>query len=473
MILRLSLAILALTFTACSSSDEQEGSNENEAKELLIEPSASSIAVGEYVDFMVTYGGEDITSEAAIYYQDEKSVRLEEPRYQITDRIEYTFYAVYNNQISEKITVEGALDLILEPSASPVLVGDDSSVEFVVWADGEDVTSSSEIYHRLSGEKVSAAELIGSSFIMDTKGEHLFFATYNEISSPDVAIYAVSQLIDKVADANPDKYDSFLHRALAIFGTSTECYYCPYMIKAVDDAFEQNNDIAEGLILAAAHATLGSSPTDPMMCDSGMKVIEALGIDYYGYPSLNFNMLTDTNYTLSVPLSPADSDGKVTSIINSISSTYSSLVATDAKSAISASSILSDDKATIALRADVKVGSDSELCIGAWILEDGISADQYNAEAFASHDFSTHDNVLCATYPSPNSSSLFMSLGGVDKHEAGQDYIFYCEFTLEEYDTIQDLDNCHIVVFTYDAANSSIDNAITVAIGGSTAVEYK
>ncbi|MFI3285052.1 MAG: Omp28-related outer membrane protein [Rikenellaceae bacterium] len=466
-----------IAFLACGSDKETTTEpnipDDTTPKELVLVASSEEVVVGpdSYVDFTVLYGEEDVTSEAKIYYEVEgKSSRLDEPRFLVEERIGHLFYAVYNNQISEKVSVVGDLDLMLIPDASPIVVDGTTAVNFTVTASGEDVTDIAKIYHRMSNESADAATWIPSSYVMSQTGEHIFYVVYNGIASDDLLIYGVTNIISKVVDTNPTQYDSFYRRVLAIQGTSTECTWCPHMIKAIEECIDEEKVVEEALIHTAAHGTLYSSDPDPMMCEASMKVIETMGIDQIGYPALNFNMSPSTGFTLSVPLSPADSDGKVDVIKAQITSITESLYNAKANCALSGSSIMYDN--IVAVRSDVKIATEGEYFIGAWIIEDGIKSDQYNSTAFPSFDFSTHNNAICATFPSPQSESLFVNLGSVETQKANTEYMFYCEFDLDNFPTIQNIDNCQVVVFVYDNFSSQVDNAIEFPVGGSQAVVY-
>lgn len=94
--MRLSLA----TFAACSDDDPETPSGK-----LVLTASASSFVAGEgNVTFMVTYDGEDVTSQAAI-----TNVTTGEPvenaAWTTTEIGEYKFQAVYDSYTSDPVTV--------------------------------------------------------------------------------------------------------------------------------------------------------------------------------------------------------------------------------------------------------------------------------------------------------------------------------------------------------------------------------
>lgn len=95
------IATLSLaTFAACSDDDPETPSGK-----LVLTASASSFVAGEgNVTFMVTYDGEDVTSQAAI-----TNVTTGEPvenaAWTTTEIGEYKFQAVYDSYTSDPVTV--------------------------------------------------------------------------------------------------------------------------------------------------------------------------------------------------------------------------------------------------------------------------------------------------------------------------------------------------------------------------------
>lgn len=96
------IATLSLaTFAACSDDDPETPSGK-----LVLTASASSFVAGEgNVTFMVTYDGEDVTSQAAI-----TNVTTGEPvenaAWTTTEIGEYKFQAVYDSYTSDPVTVK-------------------------------------------------------------------------------------------------------------------------------------------------------------------------------------------------------------------------------------------------------------------------------------------------------------------------------------------------------------------------------
>lgn len=94
------IATLSLaTFAACSDDDPETPSGK-----LVLTASASSFVAGEgNVTFMVTYDGEDVTSQAAI-----TNVTTGEPvenaAWTTTEIGEYKFQAVYDSYTSDPVT---------------------------------------------------------------------------------------------------------------------------------------------------------------------------------------------------------------------------------------------------------------------------------------------------------------------------------------------------------------------------------
>ncbi|MFR9513839.1 MAG: BACON domain-containing carbohydrate-binding protein [Rikenellaceae bacterium] len=265
---------------------------------------------------------------------------------------------------------------------------------------------------------------------------------------------SVAMSLEAVDDPYPDQYDSFLRRVLGFQFTATWCGYCPNMIKIIHTF--KSSEMGDLAYIVSAHGS------DSMACDESYQLMTNFGIT--GFPTIMTGGLSSEdsfkNYYYEY-------------CINQIT-------ANESASVISASSMVDSDN--IYVRADVKVGRDATLGIGVMVLEDGIYAAQSNY--FSSSeldltgiDINTHNNVLRGA--SVSDSKMYTALGGVSENKKGETYTYNCQFDLSDL-SIDNIDNCHIIVYTYDATSYSsssaysnyVDNVIDLPVGGSKAYEY-
>ena len=163
----------------------------------------------------------------------------------------------------------GQEGLYLNVSASYIEVGEE--VILTVTNDGTDVTADAAIYERTNNYARLEPGADGRyTFSSDEVGQHEFFASYGNRNTDYITVSVVNSILEVPEDPEPDRYDGFTHRALAIQGTSLGCTYCPRVIAGIHDFVESSD--ADKVVFTAAHGVFA----DPFVSDYSMQVLLAL-----------------------------------------------------------------------------------------------------------------------------------------------------------------------------------------------------
>ncbi len=369
---------------------------------------------------------------------------------------------------SDEIIYEGALTLV--PSYTTIIAGEDSTVEFTAFIGETEVTNEETlaIYLRGSGN-TPTVQIETLSYPIDAWGDYTFYAICKAGDqsrlSADVTVSGVAAELEAVADPNPDKFDSFKKRAISLQFTGTWCGNCPHVIKAIHDY--SDSSYGDNVVFIAAHNGDSMASAAAFLVESNFNVgffptlsignlsrINAYTISGYGY-----------DYTLSYL-------GEAVSLV----------AATPVMTAISASSLVVGD--ILCVRADVKVNRAGSYGVGVMLVEDGIYESQSN-NATSSElnltgiDINTHENALQAV--SPSIAPFYTALGDEALNEADSVYTYSCEFNLANLSLVQDINNCRVVVYTYDMTEyesgssdylNRVDNVIQFPVGDSQPYEY-
>ncbi len=348
-------------------------------------------------------------------------------------------------------TLDEDAELVLYPSTTFALVGDDSYVEFTATYGDVDVSDKNDLVVYLK-ESSGSESLEGNRYNASRAGTYSFYAIYNSVMSEVVDVQCITDLPEEVVDPSPQKYDSFRKRVLGTLATGTWCPNCPYLIDIVhqyEESYGENDD----LIMADVH----SGGDDIMRCDASDQIATRLSI--VAYPTLKFSMSGKTENSIYNTAAHTGEDVKAV-VDNNLSS--------EALTTISANSTIDGDK--LCVRADIKIAEQGEFKVGVWLVEDGIYS--YQTDAFDDY-MHTHNDAIFGAYPM--TFSMCESIGGVEIQSANSKHLFYCEFNLKTLTTMQNRDNCEIIVFVYNDDNliKSVDNVIKFPMGGSYAFEYK
>lgn len=320
--------------------------------------------------------------------------------------------------------------------------GKDATVLTVRMGD-TDVTGKAKIY-------LNNAEFEGTSFTATKEGQYTFFASYETEISEKITIEAIDGMPAMPNDPQANKFDGFVHRVLAVQSTGTWCQYCPFMIAGIKSYLETNDN--GNAIFVAAHNG------DEMSNDYSNAVNKWLSISSYPTLTLNLDSKNKVGHQ-NAPTATAAAIGKA----------ISATLKDDAFVGISAASVTKNNS-KLTVRAKVKIGTEGQYRIAAWLLEDGIKADQENSTGLTD-DFSIHNNVLRA---SSATAAYGSQLGGSASLAKGTVAEYACSFNLTAA-KISSLAKCRIVLLVTTPKNGKfiVDNVVTCPIDGNIAFGYE
>lgn len=335
--------------------------------------------------------------------------------------------------------------LVLSSSALYINADGKETAVLTVKKGDTDVTDKAKIY-------LNSAEFNGANFTATKEGKYTFFASYDAEISDKITIEAIDGMPAMPNDPQANKFDGFAHRVLAVQSTGTWCQYCPYMIAGIKSYLETNGD--ENVIFVAAHNN------DKMSNTYSDAVNKWLSIS--GYPTLTLNLNSKNKVEhQGVPAATA------TAIAKAVSTTLKG----DTHVGISAASETKNNT-KLTVRTKVKIGMEGQYRIAAWLLEDGISAQQTNSTSLTDeNDFSIHDNVLRA---SSATAAYGSQLGETSSLAKGSVAEYVGVFNLADAQ-IASLAKCRIVILVTTPENGKfvVDNVITCPVNGKVAFEYE
>lgn len=153
---------------------------------LKVEP-ATIVADGvQTATFSVTCNGEAV---AAVIYNAADDRALEGTTFSTSQAGTYTFYAKYNDIVSNEVEITATEEVIEEKpieiaaSATTLKANGVDYITFTVKEENTDVTELSTIY-------INGSLLNGNKFITATPGEYLVYATKGEVKSNELTITA-------------------------------------------------------------------------------------------------------------------------------------------------------------------------------------------------------------------------------------------------------------------------------------------
>lgn len=278
-------------------------------------------------------------------------------------------------------------------------------------------------------------DLPSADYTATEPGTFVFWVAYGANSTmrePTTIRVIEADAPQQTEDPDPSN-TSFVRRAMIVQYTGTQCGYCPFMTAALIDVLADPN-YADKAVLAACR-TYGNDPFRPSEpLESGLNITPS------GYPTVSFDMRSSFgNYGY---------ENNVSNIKKQIDKSLS----TPAQAGISANMKYSGNLLTINM--SIKAAQDNTFRVGAWILEDGLSAKQANNGMRGDYDFSIHNNAI------RKADSQYAETKNYTGHEIGRlskgqraEYLFSIELDTEKWK----LENCHVLLFvTAPSDNGSI-----------------
>lgn len=256
-----------------------------------------------------------------------------------------------------------------KPTGGATLKADVQSVEvnnpitFTVTAeDGTDITAEATIY-----DKTHNFQEVSNPFTPTEDGKYEFYAVAGNAITETIEVVVLPTIPALPADTN-EASTEFKHRILLVDHTGNTCGYCPKMMLALKEVSE-TGDYHSKYYEAMSHSYASS---DPATSASANAISSYFGITNYPTLTYNFAYSTSSSYNAEHIKSQIDAQWKES-----------------ADAGIAASASLATN--SVVVNAEVKAAVENEYRINAWLLEDGIVANQTNG---TEEWMNTHNNAI-------------------------------------------------------------------------------
>lgn len=431
----LALVSASMFNVACSSSDDND-----DLPTVKLEPSKSTVNVGESVTFTVTYDGANVTSQATITnVTDNKPV--ESATFTPTEAKAYEFTATYDGKTSGKIKVTvnaSGLQLSVEPTGD-ITVGE--SATFKVLLEGNDVTAEAEITNVTDNTTVESA-----TFTPTKAGTFEFTAEYEGETSNTISI--------EVVEGTSGEF--YYHNITSIRITGTACgpcssYYRYVMDENVTPAF------GERIVEILAHTNIQGGAADPYIFSGSGAIAtyisQRIGKPAGGVPFGTFDYATDMTGNAPSSITTWGEVGK-----HIVDNVMPEILERDATTGFKFESSIEGDEAKVSVTV-ASTGNSTEYSLVVALVEDNLVGTQQGLGAF------THHNALRAMATNISGESL-----GV----VGKDSPVTKEYTVK-LSAGWDTANLKWVAFatSKEGTKITIDNSAYGAIDGVTNFKYE
>ncbi len=460
--LKSTLSLIAMMFTFALSVVSCTETETPDTSGLVLIPSDTEVVVGQNseITFTAKFNGQDVTNDATLEIwhieENENIVLVKNNTFEIKESGKYRFYAYCSNGgkiVESEIVFVNAVEdktLYLTPSFAAMETGQD--VEFEAYIGKNKISPSASNLKLFLTDGTNNTELGSMSYSIAEAKEYFFYATYlfnnEEIRSKTQSVLGL--------DWNDPQ---FAKRTLSLQFTASWCKWCPGFTAAIKDYTAEYGDSRS--LFASVHSG------DIMQNFSSNQLIMNMNIQ--SFPTLKVGSF-DMTKAAEVGLYGGD----YTLSTKEMSDAIDKFLATDAKCGIRLSSTIEDDG--IAISADVLVGEDGKYGVGAIVLEDGIKAKQTKDPAldyidFGDYDINIHKNVLQGIYP--RDKKLYVDLGGISEQSARYGYRFEHTMLYTDMKSLQEKENCSVVVYVYNTETKVIDNVVKAKVGEKVDYEYK
>ncbi len=258
---------------------------------------------------------------------------------------------------------------VKKPTGGATLKADVQSVEvnnpitFTVTAeDGTDITAEATIF-----DKTHNFAEVSNPFTPTEDGKYEFYAVAGNAITETIEVVVLPSIPALPADTN-EASTEFKHRILLVDHTGNTCGYCPKMMLALKEVSE-TGDYHSKYYEAMSHSYASS---DPATSASANAISSYYGVTSYPTLTYNFAYSTSSSYNAEHIKNQIDAQWKESA---------------DAGIAASASLATS----SVVVNAEVKAAVENEYRITAWLLEDGIVANQTNG---TEEWMNTHNNAI-------------------------------------------------------------------------------
>ena len=313
--------------------------------------------------------------------------------------------------------------------------------------DGKDVTAET-VFYLVSGKNLTP--ITGNIFTTDEVGTYSFRASYGTFSTEDpVSVTAINVAIPTaVADPQPSK-TSFVHRSFLNQYTGTGCGYCPGMIRAIKEAFkdEETKNMA---VLAAVHSYGAGDPA------------YIPGPRASSYPYLDIDMSAGFTYDLD----PYATGGVLKRALQERTSQ-------PAKVGISANPSYVNN--LLVVRVSVKAAVAGTYNLGVWFLQDNVYGQQTDNLGIVAGDssFNYHNNCVRLADSRNGNNYAGYPIGTLKAGETAE-RTFVLTVDATEW-KLKDMNNLHFAAFVTEQSGRGFNvlNVVDCKYNEPTPYEYK
>lgn len=350
-------------------------------------------------------------------------------------------------------TLEG--NPVLSVSSDIIIADGEDELVLTVKVAGTDVTDDAKLY-------VNNKPMNGHVFTTTETGDYKFYASYNGKISNTKTITAANPAlyVELPEDSQADKFEGFQRKVLVAEATGTWCGYCPFMIKGLE-LFHESGSNAGNAVVVAIHSGDEFSNTASEAAVSASKVS--------GFPTcvLNLNPEAEVQSYTNAEVNAEN-----------INAAVSMEMMEGARVGIAAATAVNADSSMVAVRAAVKVGVEGNYRINAWLIEDGVAANQSSywdefSDGMASVRINHNHILRAASCVSPIQGGL---LAGKSKCTAGDVVEYYYEFNTKSA-SVSNVANCKVAVLvtctTGESSQYFVNNIIECPVGESVPFAYK
>lgn len=249
--------------------------------------------------------------------------------------------------VTNNTTAEGDITLSAE-----TVVEVNTPIHFVVKdSNGTDVTAGATIY-----DKSHDFVQVDNPFTPTEDGDYTFYAVVGDAISKDFKV-TVTPKVPALPEDTDVANTSFKHRILLVDHTGNTCGYCPQMMSALKEV-EETEGYHEKYYEAMAHSYATSDPAHSGAADA---------ISSYhrvnSYPTLTYNFAHSTTSSYNA---------------EHIKQQINTLWKESADAGIAAATSMATK--SVVVNTEIKAAITGEYSVTAWLLEDGIEAQQTNAK---------------------------------------------------------------------------------------------
>lgn len=394
--------------------------------------------------FTVTADGEDVSANAVITMVEDPGFIISEASFSTQNAGSYTFYATYDNNKSNEISIDASeVVLLLSADKNSIKANNSDKISFTVTIDGENVTAESELYLR------NDTKLDALSFLTDEAGSYTFYAVYDGEKTNEISINATYVNLE------------FQMQHFVVQIASTVCPNCPQLTNEIEKYIAYNRSIYN---VVALHPY-------GKICNSALAgALASTAIQFAGIANISSPPAGVIDLHYPFYLYPTTTRTRMEEQFHKASNARDRM----AETGIAIQSNVNNGNIDFTIK--VKSVNTNEYRFFAFVVEDKINHSQRsfdeNGNSIVIENYE-HNNV--ATYMLEGEDPLTgVSLGEIQK---GNEITRKFSINTSNFNTKREvnLDNCRIVAYTLRDIGGRyyIDNATNCPVNGTVRYKYK